>query len=99
VNARRFRRGRHEPVVITIRAPGAKVTLSKQDAVTIAQALADGESFRRLRADQWCVNCEAAPQGACQDHLADLGLADEYRDLAAVFADALPGPPEEGGRR
>jgi hypothetical protein len=91
VNARRFRRGRHEPLTITIKAPGVKVTLSKADAEIIAQALADGESFRRLRAGQWCVSCETAPQGACQDHLADLSLAGEYRDLAAVFADVLPG--------
>jgi hypothetical protein len=97
VTARRFR-GRHEPLTITIRTPGARVTLSKADAETIARALADAEGYRRLRADQWCMNCETAPQGACQDHVADLDLADAYRDLGVVFADVLPEPPGEGGR-
>jgi hypothetical protein len=86
-------RGRHEPLTITMRTPGVKVKLTKADAETIMRALADAEGHRRLRADQWCVHCEAAPKGACDDHLNDLDLADSYRDLAATFADLLPGPP------
>jgi hypothetical protein len=90
-------RGRHEPLIITIRTPGTKVTLTKSDAVTIRQALADAEGYRRLRADQWCLNCETAPQGVCDDHLADLDRADSYKALAATFASVLPEPREGGG--
>jgi hypothetical protein len=97
VSARRIRRGRHEPFIITIKAPGAKVTLTKADVVTIAQALADAGGWRRLRVDQWCARCENAPKGRCDEHLADLDLADLYQDLAAELADVLPEPPETGG--
>jgi hypothetical protein len=90
-------RGRHEPLIITIRTPSAKRTLTKADAESIMRALEDAEGYRRLRADQWCLNCETAPQCACQDHLADLDLADAYRDLAATLAGVLPEPPG-GGR-
>ena len=35
---RREHRGRHEPMIITIRAPGAKAELTKADVITIMQA-------------------------------------------------------------
>jgi hypothetical protein len=90
-------RGRHEPVIITIRAPGSKVALTKSDVVTILQALTDAEDWRRRRADQWCRRCENAPQGRCAEHAADLDLASAYGRLAAELADVLPDPPGVGG--
>ena len=92
------RRGRHEPVVITIRAPGAKVALTKSDVATILQALTDAESWRRRRVDQWCRRCENAPQGRCDEHSADLDLATAYGRLAVELAGVLPEPPEEALR-
>jgi len=91
------RRGRHEPVLITIRAPGAKVALTKSDVITILQALTDAESWRRRRVDQWCRRCENAPQGRCDEHAADLELATAYDRLAVELADILPDPPGAGG--
>ena len=84
------RRGRHEPVLVTIRAPGAKVALTKAHVITIRRALFDAEGFRRRRVDQWCSRCEDAPKGRCSGHLADLELADAYASLAAELADVLP---------
>ena len=97
MSARPIRRGRHEPFIITIRVPGAKVTLTKADIETIAQALADAEGWRRRRVDQFCSRCENAPTGRCEEHQADLELAGSYQDLAAELADVLPEPPELGG--
>jgi hypothetical protein len=91
---RHERRGRHEPLVITIRTPQANLTLARPHAVLIRQALEDAESYRRLRADAWCAACQAAPQGACDDHANDLTLADAYRDLAAELAAVLPAPQD-----
>jgi hypothetical protein len=65
------------------------ITLTAAQAPIVARALADAEGYRRLRADQWCANCETAPQGACEDHLNDLDLADAYRDLATGLAEAM----------
>jgi hypothetical protein len=90
--SRHERRGRHEPLVITIRTPQAKLTLARPHAVLIMQALEDAEGYRRLRADAWCAGCQDAPQGACDDHVNDLTLADAYRDLAAELAAVLPAP-------
>ncbi len=94
---RHERRGRHEPVIITIRAPGAKVALTKADVTTIMQALSDAEGWRRRRVDQWCARCENAPQGRCEEHLADMDLASAYGVLAAELADVMPEPPGGGG--
>ena len=94
---RHERRGRHEPVIITIRVPGAKVALTKADVVTIMQALTDAEGWRRRRVDQWCGRCENTPQGRCDEHAADLDLASAYGILAAELADVLPEPPGGGG--
>jgi hypothetical protein len=91
--ARRFSRGRHEPMIITIRVSGRKVALSKADVATILQALTDAEGWRRLRVDQYCRRCENAPHGRCDEHAADLELASTYADLAADLADILPEPP------
>ena len=90
---RPFRRGRHEPMVITIRVPGRKVEFSKSDVATILQALTDAEGWRRRRIDQWCRRCENAPGGRCDEHAADLILAGAYADLAAELAGILPEPP------
>lgn len=86
-------RGRHEPVIVTIRAPGAKVELTKSDVATILQALTDAESWRRRRVDQWCRGCENAAQGRCDEHAADLDLAAGYGNLAAALAGVLPESP------
>lgn len=85
-------RGRHEPMIIAIRVPGAKVELTKSDVITIMQALSDAEDWRRLRVDQWCRRCEKAPQGRCDEHVADLDLAGAYGNLAVELADVLPEP-------
>ncbi len=95
--ARREHRGRHEPLVITIRAPGAKAEFTKTDVITIMQALSDAVSWRRRRVDQWCRRCENASQGRCEEHAADLELANAYEVLAAELADVLPEPPGGGG--
>ncbi|MGH3222573.1 MAG: hypothetical protein ACRDPY_28405 [Streptosporangiaceae bacterium] len=63
------------------------VTLTAKQAAMAARALADAEGYRRLRADQWCSDCETAPEGACEDHVNDLDLADAYRDLAAELGE------------
>ena len=98
VSGRRHeRRGRHEPLVIKIRMSQAKLTLARPYGVLIMRALDDAEGYRRLRADAWCAGCQDAPQGACDDHVNDLALADAYRDLAAELAAVLPAPP--GGAR
>lgn len=89
---RREHRGRHEPLVITIRIPGLKLTLGRAEGVVIMRALADAEGYRHLRASQWCTRCEAAPEGACAEHAGDLDLAEVYRKLAAQLADVLPDP-------
>jgi hypothetical protein len=91
-------RGRHEPMIITIRVPGAKAELTKADVATVMHALSDAEGWRRQRVDQWCRRCENAPQGRCEEHLADLHLAGAYQELAATLAGILPEPPEGGGR-
>ena len=94
---RREHRGRHEPMIITIRVPGVKVALTKADVITIVQALSDAEGWRRRRVDQSCARCENAPQGRCEEHLADMNLANAYVVLAAELAGVLPGPPGGGG--
>jgi hypothetical protein len=85
-------RGRHEPLVITIRTPGRKVTLTRADGAVIMRALADAEGYRHLRASQWCAKCENAPEGACGEHLDDVDLAAVYRDLTDRLAGVLPAP-------
>jgi hypothetical protein len=55
-------RGRHEPVIITIRAPGAKAELTKADVITILQALGDAEGWRRRRVDQWWPDARTLPR-------------------------------------
>jgi len=91
-------RGRHEPLVITIRIPGQRLTLGRAEGAVIMRALADAEGYRHLRASQWCARCEAEPDGACGEHLADVALADTYRDLTARLADVLPAPEGGAGR-
>lgn len=48
---------------------------------TVLDALADGAAYRRGEAARWCSDCEAAPTGACEDHLGDLSTADGYERL------------------
>lgn len=83
--------------MITIRTPQAKLTLARPHAVIIMQALEDAEGYRRLCADAWCAGCQDAPQGACDDHVNDMALADAYRNLAAELATVLPAP-RDGAR-
>ena len=94
---RHERRGQHEPVVLTIRRPRARVSLARTDAELIMGALADAAAYREWRATQWCARCAAEPEGACEDHLHDAALTGAYRALTARLADVLPEPPGGGG--
>ena len=58
------------------------VTLTAEQVVVMADALADAEKYRRDRAAGWCADCESRPEGACPDHVDDLDQADAYRHLA-----------------
>jgi hypothetical protein len=82
-------RGRHEPLIITIRTPQRKITLgSAHDAAGLLRsALADAEAYRRQRAD--------SPRA---DRATELALALAYERLAAEVAWVLPEPRGEGGR-
>ena len=80
-----WRRGRH--------APRPTIRLTEAQAATALKALVDAENYRRVRADRWCGSCEQHPAGACEDHLNDLDLADEFRALAVELGRALPAPP------
>lgn len=95
---RQDRRGRHEPVVITIRRPRARVALTRDDGELILRAFADAAAYRQLRANQWCENCLTAPQGACDEHLDDLDLASAYGELSARLAAILPAPEGEAAQ-
>ena len=98
MSGRRERRGRHEPLVITIRKPRVRVALARSDGELIMAALADAASYREWRARQWCESCDAAPEGVCEDHLHDGALTGAYRELAARLADVLPVAEGEAGR-
>lgn len=80
------------------RANLAGVVFTAGQEATVAQALADAETYRRDRAAVWCGDCQQHPAGACPDHVDDLDAADAYRDLAARLARVLPQPPEGGAR-
>ena len=43
---RQERPGRHEPLVITIRTPGQKLTLGRAEDAVLMRALADAEGYR-----------------------------------------------------
>ena len=90
----REHRGRHEPLRITIRIPGQKLTLGKEDGAVIMSALVDAAGYREWRASQWCPMCDAEPEGACKDHLHDAALTGAYRTLSARLAAVLPEPGE-----
>jgi hypothetical protein len=89
------RRGKHEPLLITIRRPRARVALTRSDGELIMGALADAAGYRELRAGQWCDKCVTAPEGACEDHVHDLDLAGAYRALAVQLAGVLPSAGDE----
>ena len=84
--------GRHEPLLITIRRPRARVALTRDDGQLIMLGLADAAAFRQHRANEWCDKCMTAPEGACDDHVRDMGLADAYGELASRLAGILPAP-------
>jgi len=98
VSGRRERRGRHEPLFLTVRRPRARVDLTREDGQLIMAALADAAAYREWRAIQWCAKCDEAPEGTCQDHLRDGALTGAYRELAEWLAEVLP-LPESGVRR
>ena len=94
---RREHRGRHEPLVITIRRPRARVALTRDDGKLIMRAFADAAVFRQQLANQWCEKCMTAPERVCDEHLDDMDLAAAYGDLSARLADVLPVPEGEAG--
>jgi hypothetical protein len=95
---RREHHGRHEPLVITIRRPRARVALTRADGELIMAALADAASYHELRAIQWCAACDAEPKDVCEEHLQDGAMAGAYRALAERLADVLPVPEAEVGQ-
>jgi hypothetical protein len=98
MSGRRYEhRGKHEPLLITIRRPRARVALTRSDGELIMAALADAAGYRELRANQWCEKCMTAPEGACDEHLDDMARAAAYGDLSAQLADVLPAPEGEAG--
>jgi hypothetical protein len=76
----------HEPSPAWCQLPGRAI--SPADAVTIRQALADAERYRRDRAAVWCADCQDHPAGACEQHVDDLDEADAYQALAQALPDA-----------
>jgi hypothetical protein len=66
------RRGRHSLGVVTI---------TTAQALAIAQALADADSYRRQRVEAYCYDCHGHPAGAWDDHLDDLDQASKYAAL------------------
>jgi len=69
----------HAAVPAWCEPPGRFV--SPADVAIIGQALADAEAYRRDGAEAWCADCEARPEGACDDHVDDLDRADAYAEL------------------
>ena len=96
MSGRREHHGRHEPLVITIRRPRARVALARTDGELIMAALADAASYREWRARQWCERCDAEPEGTCEDHFQDGALTGAYRALAVRLAAVLPEPAGGG---
>jgi hypothetical protein len=64
------------------------IALTSAQAVVVARALADAEHYCRDSAAAWCIDCAAAPDGCCPDHVAFLAWAHAYRDMAAELAQA-----------
>ena len=54
----------------------------------LAQALADAIEHRTPYGD--CTDCNARPEGLCNDHAADLDLTDSYLALARELAIEVP---------
>lgn len=46
------------------------------------QALEDAIKWRRERAARQCADCDAAPDGQCDDHGRGAGLISEYEQAA-----------------
>jgi hypothetical protein len=63
-------------------------SLSAEHREILAQALADAIQFRD--ASGFCPHCEAHPAGLCDDHAADLDLADAYLALARELGIEVP---------
>jgi hypothetical protein len=81
----------HAAVLAWCEPPGRFI--SPAGVVTVRQALADAEAFRRDRAGARCADCQDHPAEACDDHVDDLDQADAYRDLAAMLAGGEPDEP------
>ena len=61
-------------------------------------ALADAADYREWRAQPVVRQCDAEPEGTCEDHLQDGALTGAYRALAASWPASCPSLPEEAVR-
>ena len=64
-----------------VRLPSGAVVLTRDQADTVAAALAEAADARTERAAAYCYECASHPAGACESHLDDLDRAQEYREL------------------
>jgi hypothetical protein len=56
------------------------------------QALEDAINWRRARAAAPCTDCQATPDGKCDDHGRDAGLVAEYERTVHQLLQAAPNP-------